>query len=74
MGFNKLFLPDLNVLETFLEDHGPERFHDRWVVPFQKRDAVMGPNDSFDFIKQFIDREYNDNKSGSKMDLAPDTK
>ena len=59
MGFNKLFLPEAKELKEFLTTHGKERFHDRWVLPYKKRDAVIGPNDAFEFIKQFIDCEYN---------------
>lgn len=72
MGFNKLFLPELNELETFLETHGPERFHERWCIPFMKRDAVLGPEASFDFIKQFLNREYNNSNSSYTGNLEAD--
>ena len=59
MGFNKLFLPEAKELKEFLTEHGKQGFHDRWVLPFKKRDAIIGPSESIEFIKQFIDCEYN---------------
>jgi hypothetical protein len=64
MGFNKMYLPEEQELKDFLTQHGKESFHNRWVIPFQKRDAIIGPSESIEFIKQFIESEYN-NKPGS---------
>lgn len=66
MGFNKMFLPEVEDLQKFLEKYGEERFYERWVLTYKKRDAVMGSIASFEFIKQFLDREYNNNKPISK--------
>lgn len=67
MGFNKMFLPEVEDLKEFLEKYGEERFYERWVLTYKRRDAVMGPNASFEFIKQFLDREYNNNKTIGKQ-------
>ena len=64
MGFNKMFLPEEQELKDFLTEHGKQGFHDRWVLPFKKRDAIIGPSESIVFIKQFIESEYN-NRPGT---------
>jgi hypothetical protein len=69
MGFNKMFLPEVEDLKQFLAEHGEERFYERWVVTFMKRDAIIGPDASFEFIKQFLDREYNNNKPNSQLSV-----
>lgn len=66
MGFNKMYLPEVEELESFLERNGNERFHERWVIPFKKRDAVIGSDESFKFIKQFIESEYNEHTTANK--------
>jgi len=66
MGFNKMFLPEAKELKEFLTTYGKERFHDRWVLPFKKRDAIIGPSESIEFIKQFIESEYN-NRPGDTL-------
>lgn len=69
MGFNKMFLPEVEVLKQFLTEHGEERFYERWISTYLRRDAVMGPTASFEFIKQFLNREYNNNKSSNQTSL-----
>jgi hypothetical protein len=68
MGFNKLFIPELAVLKKDLMERGNEEFGKTWINRYMKADAVIGPVDSMDFIKQFINMEYNDSK---KADRAP---
>ncbi len=63
-----MYLPEVEELESFLERNGNERFHERWVIPFQKRDAVIGSDESFKFIKQFIESEYNNRPGISTSD------
>lgn len=70
MGFNKMFLPEVEDLKQFLAEHGKERFHDRWILPYKKRDAVMGSDASFEFIKQFIDCEYNNNRPSNQLNTG----
>ena len=65
MGFNKMYLPEVEELKQFLKDNGNQRFIERWCVPFLKRDAIIGPEKSIDFIKQFIKQEYNDSRTAN---------
>jgi hypothetical protein len=64
MGFNKLMLPDVDYLKESLKEKGNEEFFDFWKRRFWKADAIMGPPDSHDFIKQFLNREYNYRETG----------
>lgn len=64
MGFNKLFLPELVELKKQLKEQGVEQFTNHWKARYAKTDAIMGPVDSDDFIKQFLNREYNYRKTG----------
>ena len=64
MGFNKLRLPDLEYLKQSLRDKGNEEFTEFWKSRYFKADAIMGPCDSMDFIKQFLNREYNYRTTG----------
>jgi|TARA_B110000914_G_C15482754_1_gene456524 hypothetical protein len=66
MGFNKMYLPEEQELKEFLTKYGKESFHERWVIPFKKRDAIIGPSESIEFIKQFIESEYN-NRPGDTL-------
>jgi len=63
MGFNKMYLPEVEELKEFLIKNGNQKFIERWCVPFQKRDEIIGPEGSIDFIKQFIKQEYNDSRT-----------
>tara|TARA_B110001450_G_scaffold153007_1_gene142778 strand:+ start:1716 stop:1946 length:231 start_codon:yes stop_codon:yes gene_type:complete len=64
MGFNKLMLPDVDYLKESLKEKGNEEFFDFWKRRFWKADAIMGPPASHDFIKQFLNREYNYRETG----------
>ena len=68
MGFNKMYLPEEQELKDFLTTYGKEGFHNRWVIPFKKRDAIIGPSESIEFIKQFIESEYNNRPGISTSD------
>jgi len=58
-----MYLPEVEELKQFLIEHGNQGFIERWCVPFLKRDAIIGPEKSIDFIKQFIKQEYNDSRT-----------
>jgi hypothetical protein len=73
MGFNKMYLPEVEELKKFLLENGNQKFIERWCVPFQKRDAIIGPEGSIDFIKQFLKQEYNDSRNVN-TDLSDSTK
>ena len=60
MGFNKLWLPEPEDLKQQLRDYGNVEF----VKRYMKADAVCGPTESFDIIKQILDREYNYRNTG----------
>ncbi len=62
MGFNKLMLPDLDRLKEQLLKDGNEEFAKHWVRRYAKSDAIIGPEDSSEFIKQFIEKEYESNR------------
>ena len=64
MGFNKLMIPDLEYLKESLRQKGNEEFIQFWERRFFKADAIMGPPDSHDFIKQILNREYNYRETG----------
>ena len=72
MGFNKLFLPDINDLKESLLQKGNEEFSKHWVRRYNKADAIIGPEESSEFIKQFINMKYNEdtraNKKSSKQE------
>jgi hypothetical protein len=64
MGFNKLHIPDLDYLKESLKSKGNDEFVDFWKRRYIKADAIIGPPDSHDFIKQILDREYNYRTTG----------
>jgi len=70
MGFNKLFLPEINDLKKSLLERGNEEFGKYWIRRYSKADAVNGSVESSEFIKQFINMKYNEdikeNKESSK--------
>ena len=62
MGFNKLMLPDVDRLDEQLQSVGKIEFGKHWLRRFQKSDAIMGSNESHDFIKPFADFAYKESK------------
>jgi hypothetical protein len=58
MGFNKLILPEVQNLKKQLLKDGNEEFIQYWVRRLAKSDAVMGSVESMEFIKQFVEKEY----------------
>lgn len=60
MGFNKLFLPDVDSLKESLLNMGNEEFSKHWIRRYNKADAIIGPEESSNFIKQFINMKYNE--------------
>lgn len=63
MGFNKLILPDLQDLKAQLLKEGNENFIKHWVKRLANTDAIMGPVDSMEFIKQFVENEYENSET-----------
>jgi len=64
MGFNKLNLPEVKQLKEQLAQWGEADFTNYWKNLFEKRDAICGPTESHDFIKLFLNREYNYRTTG----------
>ena len=62
MGFNKLFLPDVERLESHLTELGEEEFGKHWLRRLQKADAIIGSIESNKFLKPFTDKAYNESK------------
>ena len=58
MGFNKLILPEVQNLKEQLLKEGNEEFIQYWVRRLAKSDAVMGSVEAMEFIKQFVEKEY----------------
>jgi hypothetical protein len=65
MGFNKLFIPEINSLKEELMTKGNEQFFKDWSRRYVKADAIIGSEESIEFIKQFIVREYDITSNGS---------
>jgi|TARA_B110000908_G_scaffold145850_1_gene176425 hypothetical protein len=68
MGFNKLMLPDVAYLKESLKEKGNLEFGKFWHNRFMKSDAIMGPNESHEFLKQFVEHEYNVSREDSPGD------
>jgi hypothetical protein len=66
MGFNKMYVPKVEDLKKSLLELGNERFAEVWVSRYSKADAIIGSEESMDFLKQFINREYNGTKANQK--------
>ena len=64
MGFNKLYIPELESLKQSLREKGNEEFTEFWKSRYMKADAIVGPPESMDLIKQFLNREYNYRTTG----------
>lgn len=65
MGFNKLYLPEVTDLQKSLDRDGKENFEGFWVRRYLNADAVIGPSESMDFIKQFMIKEDEKNSIAS---------
>ena len=66
MGFNKLFLPEIDSLKESLLKMGNEEFAKHWVRRYNKADAILGSVESSNFIKQFINMKYNEDAKTNK--------
>jgi hypothetical protein len=60
MGFTKLYIPDIKTLQEELLEKGNQRFYKDWSRRYVKADAVMGSEESLNFIKQFLIHEGDD--------------
>ena len=50
MGFNKLFLPDVDSLKESLLSMGNEEFSKHWIRRYNKADAIIWPEESLSLI------------------------
>ena len=55
MSFNKLIVPEVEVLKTFLNENGSNEFYIKYV---RRIDAMMGDSDGMDFIEEFENKYY----------------
>ena len=53
MGFNKLYAPELEVLEEYLSKYGSEDFYFAYI---RKREAFIGSVKSINFLDKFMER------------------
>ena len=51
--------------EDFKNEKGNLEFGKYWYNRFMKSDAVMGPTESHEFLKQFVKHEYNVSRTDS---------
>lgn len=65
MGFNKLMLPEVEQLKEHLKEKGNLEFGKYWYRRFMKSDAIVGPTESHEFLKQFVEHEYNVSRADS---------
>jgi len=62
MSFNKKYLPELPVLMKIRERYSSDKdFLDSYL---RKVDAIVGSNDSFEYLKKIKDKVENDRKLG----------
>lgn len=52
MSINKIYLPEVELLKSFLQEHGKEKFFNRFI---RKREAFIGSSESFKFIEEFAE-------------------
>ena len=60
-----MFLPEVEGLKKQLLELGNEEFIKYWVGRYAKADAIIGSEESSNFIKQFMLKEY---ESSGKYD------
>lgn len=58
MSINKLYLPEVEVLVSYLNENGIEGFYNRYA---RKHDVMVGPTESVEFVRNFIE-EYTNNE------------
>lgn len=61
-----MYLPEVKDLKESLLEIGNEEFKKKWVNRYQKADAIIGSIESSEFIKQFLNMEYNENTEADK--------
>jgi hypothetical protein len=65
MSFNKLIVPEVEVLRTFLKENGSNRFYWRYSKGV---DAMMGDCDGIDFIEDFETKYYETTEEFNELD------
>lgn len=58
MSISKLYLPELEVLVSYLTENGIEEFYNRYA---RRSDVTIGSTESTEFVRNFIE-EYTNNK------------
>lgn len=65
MSINKIYLPEVNVLEDYLSREGSASFNMRYV---RKREAFIGSSESIEFINNFYIK-YSRNESSEFTEI-----
>ena len=60
MSINKIYLPKLEVLESYLIENGEEAFYNRYI---RNRDMIAGPTESHEFV-HMVETEYTNRLNG----------
>lgn len=70
MGFNKWYVPALSELKEMYEEMGRKEF----IKLAHRRDALIGPIDSIDFINQLLKKEQEQCTTSQKSNSKRSTK
>lgn len=57
MSINRIYLPEIEVLENYLKENGSHKFYYLYV---RKREAFIGSDKSIDFVEQFCKDYFKD--------------
>jgi len=60
MSINRINLPEIKVLKSYLKENGSEMFYNSFV---RKREAFIGSDKSVDFIDHFCKEYFKDESS-----------
>jgi len=59
MGFNKVYLPEYDVLVKELKRLDPNTF----VTRYKKADALIGPSESVNLVTEYLEEYYEDSRN-----------
>lgn len=57
MSINRINLPEIEILKSYLKENGSERFYRSFI---RKREAFIGSDASVDFIEKFCKEYFKD--------------
>lgn len=59
MGFNKVFIPNMEKLKMDLHEMGFINFSEHWRIKLSKADVLFGGEKEINMVKQFAKKTYN---------------